>query len=432
MRSRRPIQRISVAVLLLCCLGWSGQGVFSQTHSVAWAGAQAENSAHWQFSKPIEWKGSAPYQELYLDEEVYAGAAADLSDVRIVDGSGAFVPFYRESGVEGIQEQNSSYAAKRIRKAVKDLDTTFDYEVIPNQANSDIQGSRLEFGLPGESFLKHVQVYGGYDGNTWQPLVKGELYATEGLVQNALDLGSAYKFSHYRLVVLNNAENLDFSTLKLIHKATKLTTTDFIRERNPAYEITQEGDRTQIKVHNDDRLKVSAIRLETSGSFTRAYELLDQSGNPIGTEGIDTLYRLDFKDARIAGTDVIPVEPSAAASLTVVIFNQDDAPIQVKGIHMEYLVDKLVFSGEGEGPYRLLYGNSSAVAPRYDIVAFKSHIEGEQIATASLGAEIVSQAKSPESAAGPSWLTGAMGFNAVIIVVSLLLIIVLIRKLNRT
>ncbi|MFF2911658.1 DUF3999 family protein [Paenibacillus sp. NPDC057934] len=438
MRRRRQIRKVSINLLLLSCLGLNGLGavilppVKTSGVSVAEAvSSKADSSDQWRFTKAIEPSGDAAYQDFFLDEEVYQHANTNLSDLRIEDSRRQFVPYFRESGEAEQKEQNISYKTELTLKFNKNLETTFDYRVIPNEENRDIQGSRLEFGLPGEAFLKHVQIYGGYDGNTWEPLVKGDLYRAGEFAQSGIDLGSNYKFTYYRLVVPNNAEKLEFGLMKLIHKTATVNVQDFTRQRDPVYEMKQDGQKTQLIIRNDNRLKVSLIRLETTGNFSRTYTLYDDSGRELGTVGGSKLYRLDFKDSRIAGTDIILQEPTTALYFTIVIENRDDAPISLQGVHMEYLVDKLVFPADGEGPFRLVYGNSGAVAPQYDIVSFKSHIEGEKIGTARLGPENALPEVSAISSTGWRWLTGALGFNAVIIIVSLLLILVLIRKLNR-
>ncbi|MNW64366.1 hypothetical protein D3C74_426450 [compost metagenome] len=116
--------------------------------------------------------------------------------------------------------------------------------------------------------------------------------------------------------------------------------------------------------------------------------------------------------------------------LRIVIHNQDDAPIALSGLKLECLLDRLVFAVDGAQPYRLLYGNAEAAAPQYDIVNFKDYLAGENRPLARLGAAELQQA--PEAAiANTSWFQSRLGFNIVIIAVSLLLILFLARKLGR-
>lgn len=423
-RGRKILQ-----VSLLALLGVIALLLPKQNIAVA---ATIDGSSQWGFAKTIELAGKAPYHALYLDEEVYREAANDLRDLRIVDGNGEFVPFYKDSGITATEEQSLTYFSVLIHTVKKGLSTSFDYKIIPIQEDTDIQGNKLVFTLPDEAFLKHVQVFGSYDGNVWESLTKGDLYSANGEEQNSIELGTVYKFSYYRLVVANNSENLNFSTLLLLHNSTELKTIDYKRLRTPAYEIKEVGDQTQILVHNSDHLKVSKIMLNITGNFTRKYELLDNSGRNIETQGDGTLYRLNFQDAQITGTVIVPSTTVAAPSFTIVINNHDDAPLPISGLSTEYLIDKLVFAEEGAGPYKLLYGNPGASIPQYDIVNFKPHIEGEGVVLAKLGAESIVTEASVDSSSQLGWFQSRIWFNGVIIAVSLLLIIMLIRKMNRT
>ncbi|MNI32362.1 hypothetical protein D3C73_862720 [compost metagenome] len=94
------------------------------------------------------------------------------------------------------------------------------------------------------------------------------------------------------------------------------------------------------------------------------------------------------------------------------------------------MLDRLVFKIDGAQPYRLLYGNAGAAAPQYDIVNFKDYISKEGKGLAQLGeAESLQTAEAAPGQA--SWFQGRLGFNIVIIAVSLLLILFLARKLGR-
>ncbi|KGE20215.1 DUF3999 family protein [Paenibacillus wynnii] len=418
-------RRVNLKVSLTLLLSLISLSIPVESFASAPNGA---DSTQWRFSKQIELESKAAYQQFYLDEEVYGQAAGDLRDLRIVNGKGEYIPFYIDSEAEVTEESVVTYDSSLIRNAKQGRDTLFDYKIIPVRENADIQGDTLVFELPDEAFLKHVQVFGSYDGNTWETLNKSDLYSTDGLNQNRVKLGSTYKFSHYRLLVKDNIENLKFDKLQLLHNNTALRTTSFLRQHTPNYEIKQEGNRTDILVHNN-HLKVSKVLLQSTGNFTRRYELLDDKGQGISTKGNGELYRLDFKDARIEATDIVPSHGVSSSSFRIVIYNRDDTPIHISGISTEYLVDKLVFAEAGEGPYQLLYGNVEASTPQYDISNFKTLIEAGDVGLSKLGAAVLEQTITDASAKSNRFLS-KMGFNTVIIVVSLLLIIILARKLK--
>ncbi|MFD2881479.1 DUF3999 family protein [Paenibacillus rhizoplanae] len=317
------------AAVLLAVLGGLilGPGA-SPAHSAAAAsgGAEKTGGGQWKLSREISVPEAAPYYELYLDEAVYRSAAEDLRDLRIQDSTGAPVPYYMESGAETVEEHSAVYSSALTHKAVKGTDTLLDYQIKPLAEHVDIQGNRLVFELPADSFLKHVEVWGGYDGQAWELLGTGDLYATNGLSADSITLERSYKFGYYRLVVKNNPEGLEFPGLTLVDSSREWSTAAFMRQKTPQTEIKQVENRTEIMISNTDRLKIGKVMLGSTGNFLRRYELYDSAGIKLPVTGSGELYRLDFKDTRISRTEIQPVVPAASDSLRVVIYNLDDAP----------------------------------------------------------------------------------------------------------
>lgn len=221
---------------------------------------------------------AAPYYELYLDEAVYRSAAEDLRDLRIQDSTGAPVPYYMESGAETVEEHSAVYTSELIHKAVKGTDTLLDYQIKPLAEDVDIQGNRLVFELPAESFLKHVEVWGGYDGQAWEQLGTGDLYATSGLSADSITLERSYKFGYYRLVVKNNPEGLEFPGLTLVDSSREWSTAAFMRQKTPQTEIKQVENRTEIMISNTDRLKIGKVMLGSTGNFCGAMSCMTVPG----------------------------------------------------------------------------------------------------------------------------------------------------------
>lgn len=438
MRSQRKTSWRARAAVLLAVLG--GLLLFTSAYpaqgtAAAAAGlAEKADSGQWKFSRAIGIPEPAPYYEVYLDEGVYGSAAEDLRDLRITGSTGEPVPYYLESGEGTVEERSTAYSSILIRRADQGPDTLLDYRITPLAEHVDIQGNKLVFELPDESFLKHVEVWGGYDGNAWEPLATGDLYATNGLSADSIELEGSYKFSFYRLVVKSNPEGLNFPGLTLVDSSREVKMAGFMRQKTPQYEISQVENRTEIVISNKDRLKIARLTLGSTGNFSRRYELYDSDGIRLPVAGSGELYRLDFKDSRISRTDIQPLQASSSGALRIIIYNLDDTPISITGLKIEYLVDRLVFAGgeQEQGPYSLIYGNALAHAPQYDIINFKDQIAGDKRVTATLGAENMIPEAPSESPAQSGWFQSEWGFNLIIIVVSLLLILIVARKLGRT
>lgn len=448
-RQRQTGKRARTAAMLAVIMGGWLLGLPAPPGPYASAASDAEasgtaasgtgekaDSGRWRFSRAITAAQPADYYELYLDEAVYRSAADDLRDLRVKDNAGADVPYYLERGVESVEERSTAYTSELVHEAVKGQDTLLDYQIQPLAEHVDIQGNKLVFELPAESFLKHVEVWGGYDGVAWERLAQGELYATGGLSADSIVLERSYKFSYYRLVVKNNAEGLKFPGLTLLDSGREERMTPFLRQKPAEAEVTQNGNRTEIVIGNKDRLRIAKVTLGSSGSFLRRFELYDADGNKLPVAGSGELYRLDFKNTRIARTEIQPLTPASTAELRIVIYNLDDAPIPVSGLSMEYLVDRLVFAGSAQGdkgPYSLIYGNGRAAAPQYDIVNFKDRIDGGQPAAAALGPETAIPSETVQADQdGGRWFQEPWLFNLMMLAVSLLLVLIVARRLGRT
>jgi hypothetical protein len=394
------------------------------------ASAQMEQQ-EWPFSKAIELQGSGPYHALFLDEEVYGGTREDLGDLRIVNQSGNYVPFYMDHGYGEAKEQSKTYSSSLVRSAIKKGNTLLDYKITPMSENVDIQGNILAIELPEVDFLKHIDVYGSYDGNQWEFIDQSDLYRTDQLVKSSIELGSEHKFEFYRLSVLNNVEKLKFPSLQLIHNTEELQWLDYKKLGDPSYEVKQVDGVTEIIVNNESRLRINKMQLLTEGSnFTRSVELYDDQGVNIRTVGEQDLFRLDFKDVQIMNNAITTPIPNSSPSFTIRINNRDDSPLNIVDVHTEYIVDKLVFEDTDEGPYKLLYGNPNAIQPQYDIVNFKTHIEQEEVALGKLGTQVSLQEGFSKEEPTAWWQQQKVWFNGIIIFVSILLVGLLIKKMN--
>lgn len=415
-----------ILILLGGCLFNIGGGMSVQA-------TEQDGQQDWHFSKSLDFKDDGgSYRAVFLDEQVYAGATDDLRDLRIVNGKGQFVPYYIDNGYEESAEHQVKYATELVGTVKKEKDTSvLDFKVTPLGENVDIQGNVLTISLPEDHFLKHVDVYGSYDGTAWEWLQKDDLYRTDSLKKDTIELSDKYTFSYYRLKVMNNVEGLDFSQLQLSYNISAVQWRDFQKSAKPTYEMKQEAGFTDIIVQNSDRLKIKKVQLAASGNFKRTYEVMDSEGESIETEGVAELFRLNFKDATIANTTITAVLPITSSNFIIRIHNQDDLPLDISDITVEYNLDKLVFEDRGTEPYHLLYGNDNVVKPQYDIVNFKSHIEQEDVGSGALGEQVVLSVKPKDSLSAPKGFATKPWFSGVIIVISVVLIGLIANKLRR-
>ncbi|WP_156897661.1 DUF3999 family protein [Paenibacillus massiliensis] len=441
-KRRLPIPMSSLLRSMGCLLGTICLLLVLSPSSVT-HGTAADPTSAWKFKKMIEITNSSTYYSVLLDEEVYAEASAGLEDIRIVDSTGQFIPFYMENTDmyvsagqldEGQQEKVSKqYHTSLLRTTKADGHTSFDYKVMVERELTDPVINHLIWTLPSAMFLKQVEVYGSYDGAEWTFLDKAQLYRTDKNQKNSIEWEEAQRFQYYRLRVLDNAEELAFPELLLEQKVRIDDNRQPIsRQAVPAFDISEEGTLTMITVHNPQHLLISRLELEVEGSFKRTYRLLDETGRLVATREGSELYQLSTNDSRSKPLTITPELPLKDSRLQIEISNGDDSPLSMLAIRNEYILDRLVFEARGTAPYALLYGNQDAEAPDYDLAAFKPYIDQAHPSDILLGTQQANTTYREPTGELRWWFQTEKWFRVIMMIVTILLVIYLVRKLSYT
>lgn len=447
-RRRAAARLLGVCLILLPLLALSAAlwEIPAQARPADEQNGQAEAPAVWPFSKNIELAEGAQYQSLFLDPDIYGRAEEDLSDVRIVNASGQFVPYYLDSAEQGERGANRDYTLKRIARADAERSSTFDFAVVPSAENEDVRGSVVTFDLPGGLFLKKVSLEGSYDGQRWEPAAKGTLYsAGEGRFQTSIVLDAPAKYGYYRLTVPDNTDNLDFAEGTLTDVAMSVSGEAFVRKKELPFNVESIARMSEITLYNADKLKIDRIKVNATASdgssgFSRLFGVEPAKGQAANVLSPSQLSRLELEGETIDDTEIRLAKPIRGTKPKIVIDNGGNQPLDIRSIEVGYRVDRLVFEDTGTGPYRLVYGSEGARMPEYDIAAFRSQIETSKPGEASLGPETAEAFTPPADPSGaPTNEQPRVGasaslqitFNIVLVIVALLLIVFVGRKLRK-
>ncbi|MTH54698.1 DUF3999 family protein [Bacillus mangrovi] len=390
----------------------------------------------WKYSKPIQTPETGNYVSLFLDEEVYAGANEDLSDLRIRNEKGKDIAYYVNSGYMDISEEETVYSSESTGSMEEDGSIFYDFKLLPLEENTDISGEIIQVDLPEPPFLYKVTLFGSYDGSKWEPAAEDILYDTGDAVKDTIELGEPEKYRYYRLQVKGSSKDKPFDGLTLLHSEKTESFKQFLKQKKPEYSIQQQDSETIITVRNPQKLKAASIYVKADGSFKRLADVTDKSGAWF-LKG-EELYSADFKETSIQKTTLQFNEPVASEEILIVIENGDSPPLNIEEVTMDYYMDQLVFDKSGSKSVSLYYGSPEAQAPQYDLEEFKSFIEKEKPVQASLGP--VKNQPEPEKEAAPAqekqenteWYQSQWTFNIIIGLVSILLIVFILQKMNRT
>ncbi|WP_458414867.1 DUF3999 family protein [Schinkia sp. CFF1] len=393
--------------------------------------ATTQNSwKDWSLYNPIQLEGSSSYKAVYMTEEVYEHTLPNLADLRIIDNEGTAIPYYIQNGQTDSENNRIVHDSILISKMQKNNDSLFDYKINPIRESQDIIGNKLVFSLPDQNFLKHLVIYGSFDGNHWEQVGRDYIFRTDRLQKNEVPLEQEYKYSYYRIEIVDNAEKISLSKLELIYSETSSEWQDYQKSTRLSYEIKNEDKETIIQLENPQQLKIKEISLEVSGNFQRSYLLFGSEQRKIEMEGIQELYNLSFQDIQISNTSISLAQyPISDKQITIRIANRDNPPLDIQDVNVVYNIDKIVFENNGKAPYRLYYGNPQAQLPQYDLKQFQGYIEKEKQDILNLDSAVPLN----EDTAKTNHLKGLnlkVIFNVIVVAISILLAIFLLRKLN--
>lgn len=412
----------------------------------------AEASDSWAFAKEIQVAQGAQYQALFLDPDIYGRAEENLGDLRIVNASGQFMPYYMDSGEEGERGLDREYPLELIDRADGKKEIRFDFRVVQAAENEDVRGSRLTFSLPQASFLKKVSLDGSYDGQRWEAVTTGELYSTgEGAFRNVIELNEPAKYGYYRVKVPNGPEPFDLEGMALIDVGTAVSGEEFRRTKEIPFNVESSSGMSEVVMYNADKLRIDRIKLNAAASdgssgFSRAFYVNREKGTGANTRILSPgrLNRLELAGSTVDDTEIRLADPIRNEKPMVVINNGENPPLDIASIEIGYRVDRLVFEDTGTGPYRLVYGAERQETPQYDISAFRTQIEQSGPGEATLGKENASQFVPPAATeenvsgtdAGDGPKVGASAslqimFNLILVAVALVLIVFLGKKLRK-
>jgi len=370
------------------------------------------------YSATIVISGEHRYKALRLSPPIYNAANSNLSDLRIVDSRGEYTPYFIHNNVKETSAESETYELMLINSYVKDENFYFDYK-LARESESDTIATSIKFTTYSSNFAKTVDVYGSYDNRNWQFIQSDKLYAIDDAVKLSIDFEQAQKYTHYRLRLANNLEQITFISASLDYSVQTAAQYYFIESLSPSFSVEEEDKTTRITIYGLQNLHLYDIAIHTDSMFKR---IVSTSGG-VSKE----LYNLTLNDMTLASLNLpLAGRQTLGDSYTLTIANGDDKPINISGITARYYADELVFEALAGETYRLEFGASAEkTTPEYDISRYMNEILKGDLDQVGIG-EIVYTVKAeplPQRDYKPI-------FNIVVIVIALILGTVILLKLK--
>jgi hypothetical protein len=366
----------------------------------------------------IKIEGENRYKSVRLIPRIYNEAHRNLSDLLIKNGD-ENIPYFINSSTGKTNETRETYLMRQINSYNKDDNFFFDFELAIAR-DSDIIATSMEFSTNNAGFAKSVDVFGSYDNIHWEFVQSDMLYAVESKSKLEINFYRPQKYTHYRLKLANNLEQISFYNVELVYSLRISEETFFIESFRPEFTVETKDKTTKILIKGLKNLRLCDLQIETDSMFIRNVRA---SGG-----GEKELYNLSVNGTTYTDTVlVLNRKVSENEIFTVIINDGDDKPINITGIAARYYADDLVFQGDDGVVYRLEFGaDLSRAAPVYDIGRYKNEILKGPIDRLELGEIVYVKAEQPREK-----IPYRVIFNIVIIVIGILLGSLIILKLKK-
>ena len=369
-------------------------------------------------SAAIEITGEHRYNALILAPSIYNAANADLSDLRVLDSHGENVPFFINNSEKKTSREQVTYALTLANSYVKDSCFYFDY-TLTSTTESDTIATSLKFTTNNNNFAKILNVYGSYDNKNWTFVQSDKIYAIDNAVKLYINFAHPQKYTHYRLRLANNFEQIAFSTVKLVYDVETAGESYLVEKLSPQFTMEEHDKTTLIVIYGLKNLRLCDIIIRTDNLFKRTASAQGGMTKELYNLSLNGIYLADL---------CIPLNRKIALGDTyiITIANGDDKPISIDAITVRYYSDELVFEGKTGEIYWLEFGaDVTKKAPIYDIASYKNEILKGKLNHVRIG-EIIYTTKTamPEK-------DYKVIFNIVVVTVALVLGTVILLRLKR-
>ncbi|MBZ5724562.1 MAG: DUF3999 domain-containing protein [Acidobacteriia bacterium] len=316
--------------------------------------------ARWALCRALSAGQAQQVCALTLDRTVYAGARADLADLRLVR-NGQEIPYVLEA-LTGSVEQSELRPDILDRSVVPDagLELTLDL-------GSTAKHNRLRIATAETNFRTRVRLETSADGRSWAVArADGYVFDFSQGGRSVSVLTVDYPLSTRRYV---RATFFGWMRTGAVTGAWLA----YYRERPSVWQTIariaparREEQRSSLLVLDlgAARLPQSRLRVETGGPpFHRACDIeFSADGQDWRYVAGGVLYR--YRDEE---TSLLEFPEQHERYLRLRIFNGDDRPVPVRSVVVEAVERRLKFLPDAAGGYTLYYGNPEAKPPAYDL-----------------------------------------------------------------
>jgi hypothetical protein len=328
------------------------------------------NSSDWRFVQqlPITKTGLV---KINLPLDTLDAARSALEDLRVLDDTGAEVPYLIESA---LPNERRSFGAKAFQTALTPAAT-----VITLETGSTEPVEAVVLNTSATSFIKAVQLEGSRDNVNWTSLVQGQPIFRQANGASQLRISfTPDTWSFLRVTVDDRrATPVPFTGAEILTVPNEPATEPLpvaIAERS------ESPSQTRLLLQLPAaHLRLARIQIETAEPlFSRLVTLAVRqvSEHTIQETRLATgvIYRAAAEGYPVVANTSVRLEARVASrELLLLIDNHDSPPLPIASLSAQRRPVFVVFHAGRTGTYQLLTGNSQCPAPNYDMTSLSTN-----------------------------------------------------------
>jgi len=378
----------------------------------------------WRYTRTIEEARSGALNYITLDRAAFSHSEHQLSDLRLIDDAGKEIPYAVRSQITRAPEpvklpsnvRENSFVPKEFTQVVVDLGEKTGFN------------NNLRVRTPETDFINWVEVAASEDAHVWRivnaraPISR---FNKESLEGNQTVRYSENNARYLRVRIQETQHPFQVSDIEVFSspaankEAAAENGISLANSLAPDANGTESLTRWTVDLGSGN-IPISRFMFETSQpEFYRAVRMQTSSdGKEWQFAGGGEIHRYVFNGVSQESLEVSCYENGGPRHWRVEVLNANDAPLSDVRLYVLMAKRFVLFHGVAGRSYRMVYGNSRATAPDYDLVRTLQIPGVEAMGQASLGTEEATSNyidPSPFTERHPNLLWAALGLAVVLL-----------------
>ncbi len=324
---------------------------------------------NWRYSRAIELPSTDSTQlaGIIVPQDAYPHAQTSLPDVRIIDENGSEAPFVRYAR-EG---STSSKTLPTEMIATSFVPRMFTQAVLSVGAPAPFHNA-VEIETAETDFIEWVSVEASDDAKVWRivqdgaPIFRSRKESREGTQSVSYSQNNA---RYLRVRILDGGKKFPVSRANVSYKTVEPPERSSMEAVITAERAAHAADNAWRVDFGTPALNVREVRFAVNpAEFDRAVEIsTSEDGAQWSSFARGEIYRFRRGDAAEEHLAVAVPNDTTSRYWRITIANGNDAPLPGVVPYIYMTPAHIVFEQQPGHSYRLIYGQSRAQAPEYDL-----------------------------------------------------------------